>query len=99
MARSFSDLASHARASWSPEAHRVNAAAGKVFDAELTAAQALGADLAEARHARRLTQQDLSDLSGIPQPEISRIESGRANPTLETVSRLATALEKKLLLR
>lgn len=99
MARSFAELASRAKESWSADAHQVNAAAGKVFEAELTAQEALGADLANARHGRNFTQEALSELSGVPQSEISRIESGRANPTIETVSRLAAALDKKLVLQ
>ncbi|QGF23481.1 helix-turn-helix domain-containing protein [Raineyella fluvialis] len=99
MARSFADLASRAKESWSGDAHQVNEAASKVFKAEVSAQEALGADLADARHGRNITQKVLSDLSGVPQSEISRIESGRANPTIETVARLAAALDKKLVLQ
>ena len=99
MARSFADLASRARESWSGDAHQVNEAASKVFQAEVSAQEALGSDLAQARHGRNITQKDLSELSGVPQSEISRIESGRANPTIETVARLVTALDKRLVLQ
>ena len=44
------------------------------------------------RKAHRLTQARLSELSGVGQSEISRIESGRANPTLETLAALAAPL-------
>lgn len=99
MARSFADLASRAKQSWSGDTHQVSEAASKVFQAEVSAQEALGADLADARHAHHITQEDLAELSGVPQSEISRIESGRANPTIETVSRLATALGKRLVLQ
>ena len=48
----------------------------------------IGKQLASARRAAAFTQIHLSELSGIPQPEISRIESGQANPTQETLARL-----------
>lgn len=60
---------------------------------------ALGSELADARRGLNMTQARLSALSGVPQSEISRIESGRANPTIETLSRLASALDKKLVLQ
>jgi len=45
-----------------------------------------------ARLENNLTQQKLSDLSGVPQPEISRFEAGDGNPTLETLAKLCHAL-------
>ncbi|MGH2950790.1 MAG: helix-turn-helix domain-containing protein [Solirubrobacterales bacterium] len=44
------------------------------------------------RRARNLTQQRLAELSGIAQSEISRIETGAANPTYATLSALAGPL-------
>lgn len=44
------------------------------------------------RRARKLTQQRLAELSGIAQSEISRIETGSANPTHATLSALAGPL-------
>lgn len=46
-----------------------------------------------------MTQAQLADATGVPQAEISRIENGNANPTIETVARLAAALDKKLVLQ
>lgn len=48
------------------------------------------------RRARDLTQDRLAELSGVGQSEISRIESGRANPTLGTLAALAGPLEADL---
>ncbi|MGO9206584.1 MAG: helix-turn-helix domain-containing protein [Candidatus Limnocylindrales bacterium] len=49
--------------------------------------------LIERRRVLRWTQKDLAARSGIGQGEISKIERGRKSPTLDTYSRLATALE------
>jgi len=56
----------------------------------------LAAELIVLRKRRRLTQQQLSALSGIQQSEISRIESASGNPTLDTISFLARALGAEL---
>ena len=42
----------------------------------------------EARRRAGLSQAELSDKSGIKQPAISRIESGRVVPNVETLDRL-----------
>jgi len=56
----------------------------------------LARELARRRQSLGWTQLRLSEVSGIPQSEISRIERGRANPTLLTVSRLSRALGVRL---
>lgn len=46
------------------------------------------------RRRRGLSQQQLSRVSGVAQPIISEIESGKAHyPTFDTVLKLAKALE------
>lgn len=59
----------------------------------------LAAELILLRKRRKLTQRQLSARSGIQQAEISRIEGGRANPTLSTLTALATALSGELGIR
>ncbi|PPF78903.1 hypothetical protein C5B96_13790 [Subtercola sp. Z020] len=54
--------------------------------------------LAAARKARSLTQPALSELTGIQQAEISRIERGTGNPTAATLLRLADALGQRVML-
>lgn len=49
--------------------------------------------LIDRRRELRWSQKDLACHSGIAQSEISRIERGRKSPTLDTYSRLATAME------
>jgi len=46
--------------------------------------------------AKSWSQPALSAATGIQQSEISRIESGAANPTVATISKLADALDLKL---
>lgn len=44
-----------------------------------------------AREARALTQRELAETSGISQPNISAIESGRRLPSADTLNRLLVA--------
>lgn len=46
----------------------------------------------ERRRSLHWSQKELAEHSGIAQSEISKIERGRKSPTLDTYSRLATAL-------
>lgn len=51
---------------------------------------------AEARKARNISQIELSKRSGVIQADISRIENGKANPTMNVLERLANALGMKV---
>ncbi|MBR2577748.1 MAG: helix-turn-helix transcriptional regulator [Erysipelotrichaceae bacterium] len=52
--------------------------------------------LYEARTELGMSQQELSELSGIRQSNISRIENGTCSPSIRTISALALAMGKKL---
>ena len=51
-----------------------------------------GENYRDARLKAGMTQRDIEDNSGIRQHSLSLIESGRANPQLETMWRLAEVL-------
>ena len=55
-------------------------------------------NLIDARWKKRLTQHDLAKKSGIAQPTIAKIESGRGNPTLMQLVKIAHALGYKIAL-
>ena len=48
------------------------------------------------RKARSLTQEQLADVTGIHQTNISKLESGTANPSLRTLKRLAAGMGMRL---
>lgn len=56
----------------------------------------LARQLIEARLAKNLTQEELAKKAGVNQATIARLESGMSNPTMATVSRVASALGKEL---
>ena len=80
VARDFAGLAERAQRSWDSDAQAANAAATLAFEAEARAREALGAQLASARAAKKLLEPALSEKSGVQQAEISRIERGLAEP-------------------
>ena len=62
------------------------------LDAEFSIVQAM----LDARKNAGLTQKDLAARTGIAQADISKLESGRANPSLRTLQRLADGMGMKL---
>lgn len=65
----------------------------KEYDA-LEAKYALIESIILAR--RESSQKELSQLTGITQADLSKIENGNANPSLNTLLKLAKGLGKKL---
>jgi len=55
-------------------------------------------ELIKERKKKKITQIDLSKISGIPQTTISRLESFSSVPTLQILIRLSTSLDRKLVL-
>lgn len=50
----------------------------------------------DARKQQNLTQKELSERTGITQADISRIENGTRNPSLEMLKRLARGMGMQL---
>ena len=74
---------------------------GRALEPMSNAAHTIEADeiiqaLIEARHASGMTQKELSELTGIAQGDISKLEKGNANPSLRTLIRLAEGMGMQL---
>jgi len=52
--------------------------------------------LIKARISRKMTQIEVAEKAGVSRTVIARLESGTTNPTLGTISRVASALGKEL---
>lgn len=50
----------------------------------------------EARKSKGITQKELSELTGIAQGDISKLENGNGNPSIKTLQRLASAMNMSL---
>jgi len=55
-------------------------------------------ELIELRVEKGMTQKDLSELTGISVPNISRIEAGKQNLSYQTMHKLVNALGGKILI-
>ena len=53
-------------------------------------------ELIRARKEQGITQQELEKLSGVRQPVIARLETGKSSPQLDTVLKLLASLGKTL---
>lgn len=67
----------------------------KEYDA-LAAEYTLLSSLIDARKKSHVTQNQLAQITGIAQSDISKIETGSANPTLRVLQRLADGLGMSL---
>ena len=66
-----------------------------VFEAEIERLNAAVA-VSRAREEARLTQELLAERSGVSRVTINRIERGKLNPSMKTLSRLARAMGKQV---
>lgn len=52
--------------------------------------------IVDARNSRNMTQKELAEKTGINQADISKLENGTRNPTINLLKRLADGLGMKL---
>ena len=50
----------------------------------------------DGRKKKNITQKELAELTGIAQADISRLENGNGNPSINTLERIAQGLGMKL---
>ena len=53
-------------------------------------------ELAKTEKEKGLTQKELGKLCGLPLSSIARLENGTYSPSLETISKVLRALEKRV---
>ena len=94
----YRKLAAEVRSHWDPDVRAAAAAVAEDLRAQLTAEERLGAEIADLRRVRGLSQSALASRAAVQQADISRIERGLGNPTRDTLVRLAGALDARLTL-
>lgn len=57
---------------------------------------AIMSELIEARNEKGISQKKLEEMSGVSQPVISRMETGKTSPQLDTVLKVLASLGKTL---
>ena len=79
------------------KAQKLENPAFKQAYAELEVEYAIMNEMLKAREELGMSQQEISTKTGITQPDISKLENGKANPSIGTLKKIAGALGKKLL--
>ncbi len=58
--------------------------------------QKIGEKIKEIRESKMISQQNLAAMCNFEKGNMSRIESGRTNPTIETIYKISQALGVKM---
>ena len=66
---------------------------------ELEVEYAIMNEMLRVREELGMSQQELSTKTGITQPDISKLENGKANPSIGTLKKIAEAFGKKLIIQ
>jgi ribosome-binding protein aMBF1 (putative translation factor) len=68
----------------------------KAESEKLEAEYQLARQLIKARVSQNLTQAELAEKAGVKQAYIARLESGSANPTIDSLNKVAKVLDLRL---
>jgi ribosome-binding protein aMBF1 (putative translation factor) len=71
--------------------------AGQLADEPEPLFQAIAAQVAERRRTLNLSQRELADLCGTTQSAVARLERGHRPPRIDTLMRVASALDCELI--
>ena len=94
--RTANDLCRRCRKSLLPEPPKAQPVIALVPEPVLTGRTGtlqVSAAVRDLRHVRNLSQRQLAGRMGVPRTYISKIENGKAMPTLSSLDRLARALQ------
>ncbi len=69
---------------------------GQIPEKNSAARKSVAAQMKDARKSRSMTQQELADLTGTKKSNISRMESGKYNPTLDFMVKVADGMGKTI---
>lgn len=87
---SKTDTGAKTAAGKTPEAPKNNKK--QVESIQLETRKQLIEQLIRYRKSKKITQADISENTGIQRPNISRLESGKYNPTLDMIVRVADSI-------
>lgn len=94
--RTATDACRRCKRSLLPEPSKLQAAISLVSEAAAETHEGgpqVSAAVRDLRHVRNLSQRQLAARMGVPRTYISKIENGKAMPTLSSLDRLARALQ------
>jgi XRE family transcriptional regulator, regulator of sulfur utilization len=99
VALTYEEMMQEIRAGWSESDRALSDVARHHFATMRHEVFELGTSLKTRRQELGLSQLDVAHISGVQQAEISRIERDLANPTWNTLRKLAAVLKMDITLR
>lgn len=98
MAKAYRSVVEKNPASKNASIKKFNSALRKQVKAEYQMTFMMGELIAQRREELKLSQSSLSEKTGLPQADISRIECGKSNPTLNTLEKILDVLQMRMTL-
>lgn len=96
MARSYKDVVDTSYMLADPDLKKFAEGFTALVEAEYEEIFGLGEVIAKRREELSLSQTALAQLAGITQPDLSRLEQGKLNPTYSTIKRVMSALQLRM---
>lgn len=98
MAKAYRSVVAKKPASKNASIKKFDTALRKQVKTEYQMTFMVGELIAQRREELKLSQSLLSEKTGLPQADISRIECGKSNPTLNTLEKILDALQMRMTL-
>ena len=98
MAKAYRSVVAKKPASKNASIKEFDATFRKQVKAEYQMTFMVGELIAQRREELKLSQSSLSEKTGLPQADISRIECGKSNPTLNTLEKILDVLQMRMTL-
>jgi ribosome-binding protein aMBF1 (putative translation factor) len=98
MAKAYRSVVTKKSATKNASIKKFDATLRKQVKAEYQMTFMVGELIAQRREELKLSQSLLSEKTGLPQADISRIECGKSNPTLNTLEKILDVLQMRMTL-
>ncbi len=98
MAKAYRSVVAKKPASKNASIKKFDATLRNQVKAEYQMTFMVGELIAQRREELKLSQSSLSEKTGLPQADISRIECGKSNPTLNTLEKILDVLQMRMTL-
>ncbi len=99
MARAYEEAVDHSYLNADPDMKKFVELLRKEIESEYQEVFGLGDVVSQRREELRISQTELSRQTGVSQADISRLEQGKGNPTLSTITKVMQALQLKMVVQ
>ena len=99
VARAYEEAVDHSYLNADPDMKKFVELLRKEIESEYQEVFGLGDVVSQRREELRISQTELSRQTGVSQADISRLEQGKGNPTLSTITKVMQALQLKMVVQ